>query len=479
MDSRLIKPKALPKPSLLKDYLLDDMSSCSSNGFKSFPRRQCCGSTVRFLIEIDLKSKQHQHQQKKKYLNFKKNTPSLLKSPSRSALAAFRTVITAVKRLPFAAGTSPENKKPKRSILPRNLSKKILKKTSFWKRKPNHKEIQRWKSFDEFLKEDSGPLDTSNCSMNATDSKSHDLTASEECSSGNSSSEVNSNLPKEENDAVEAPKDGDVSTDSTSSSSTSNNSSSNEKQWSVSEEKEQLSPVSVLDCPFDDDDDDDDDDEVYSPFQHNVAVVEGTKKKLMKKIQKFECLAQLEPVNLAERFVLLPGCSDTDSTASPPPQSCPDPVDEKSTSDIKQEPEEDKESQAEGKALNLLQQMKDTLPSYGLKIKADKLLLDFFRERIIDQNVPSQRQWGGDSFEEELLEEAENWINGRKTSELFLAWEVPRNRGVYVKDMEKGGEWRSLDQENREVALEMEAEVFAALLSELLLDISSKAAISL
>ncbi|KAL0310245.1 UNVERIFIED_CONTAM: hypothetical protein Scaly_2947400 [Sesamum calycinum] len=478
MDSRVIKPKALPpKPSLLKDYLLDDMSSCSSNGFKSFPRRQCCGSTVRFLIEIDLKSKQQQKHQKK-YLNyFKKNhSPSPLKNPSRSALAAFRTVITAVKRLPFGSGSSPEKKKPTRSILPRNLSKKILKKTSFWKRKPNQKEIQRWKSFDELLKEDSGPLDTSNCSsMNTTDSKrrsaSDDL--SSYCWSGNSSSEVNSNLPKEQNDAVEVEvevavevsKDGDVSTDSTTSS---NNSSTKEKQWSVSEEKEQLSPVSVLDCPFDDDDDDDD--EVYSPFQHSLAVVEGTKKKLMKKIQKFEC-TQLEPVNLVDRFVLLPD-SENESTGSAP-------VDEKLTSEIKQEQEEDEEGQAEGKALDLLLQMKDTLPSYGLKIKADKLLLDFFRERIIDQNVHSQRQWGGYSFEEELLEEAENWINGRKTSELFLAWEVPRNRGVYVKDMEKGGEWRSLNQQNGEVAMELEAEVFAALLSELLLDISSKATISL
>ncbi|KAL0448085.1 UNVERIFIED_CONTAM: hypothetical protein Slati_1936400 [Sesamum latifolium] len=241
-----------------------------------------------------------------------------------------------------------------------------------------------------------------------------------------------------------------------------------EKQWSVSEEKEQLSPVSVLDCPFDDDDDDDD--EVYSPFQHSLAVVEGTKKKHMKKIQKFEC-TQLEPVKLVERFVLPPD-SDNESTGSPP-------IDEKSTSEIKQEQQDDEEGQAERKALDLLQQMKDTLPSYGLKIKADKLLLNFFRERITDQNVRSQRQWGGYSFEEELLEEAENWINGRKTSELFLAWEVPRNRGVYVKDMEKGGEWRSLSQENREVAMELEAEVFAALLSEMLLDISSKATRSL
>lgn len=46
-----------------------------------------------------------------------------------------------------------------------------------------------------------------------------------------------------------------------------------EKQWS-SDEKEQLSPVSVLDCPFDDDDQDHH--EVSSSsFQSRLARMEG------------------------------------------------------------------------------------------------------------------------------------------------------------------------------------------------------------
>ncbi|KAG6437592.1 hypothetical protein SASPL_102511 [Salvia splendens] len=45
MDDRLIK--SIRTPLLLKDHLLEDMSSCSSNGFKSFPRRQCC-TALRF-----------------------------------------------------------------------------------------------------------------------------------------------------------------------------------------------------------------------------------------------------------------------------------------------------------------------------------------------------------------------------------------------------------------------------------------------
>lgn len=42
-----------------------------------------------------------------------------------------------------------------------------------------------------------------------------------------------------------------------------------QKQWASDQEKEQFSPVSVLDCPFDEED------EVSSPFQHRLALMEG------------------------------------------------------------------------------------------------------------------------------------------------------------------------------------------------------------
>ncbi|KAL0312665.1 UNVERIFIED_CONTAM: hypothetical protein Sradi_5665800 [Sesamum radiatum] len=205
MDSRLVvrSRPALPKPLLLKDYLLDDMSSCSSNGFKSFPRRQCC-TNVPFLNEFDLKNNKHPHQRPKNYFNFNQ-------TPPKSALSAFQSVvIAAVKRLPFAK--SPEKKKTKNSFLPRSFSNKILKKTGFWKRKSGRKEIARWKSFDQLLKEDPEPSDRYYSSVPTRESKSNsssgsDFTASEECnSSGNSSSEVNLNLPGAGNGVVEEPK---------------------------------------------------------------------------------------------------------------------------------------------------------------------------------------------------------------------------------------------------------------------------------
>lgn len=207
-DSRLIRP--LPKPLQLRDYLLDDMSSCSSNGFKSFPRKSQCCTTVRFLHEFDHKTKH-------------------LAPPSKPSLSALQTVIAAVKRLQFTAAKLPEKKKLNISFLTRSFSKKILRKTTFW-RKAERKEIVRWKSFDQLLKEDAEPSDRPCSSIETTCSKSKnwsesDFTASE---SGNSStSEVNLNLPEKENDVVVmmpmevvsvngvGVTNGDVSTDST------------------------------------------------------------------------------------------------------------------------------------------------------------------------------------------------------------------------------------------------------------------------
>ncbi|PIN19910.1 hypothetical protein CDL12_07402 [Handroanthus impetiginosus] len=460
MDSRLIiRPRALPKPLLLKDYLLDDMSSCSSNGFKSFPRRKCCTS-VPFLHEFDLKTKQ------KKYSNFNK-------TPRKPSLSAFQIVMTALKRLPFSAAKLPEKKNVRNSFLPRSFSKKILKRSGFWKRKPDQKEIGQSKCFDKLIKEDSGPPDRSYSSITANRRKSNrwssDLTVLEECSNLNSSSEVNLNLPEERNDVVEQPNkvacgnrmdvtNGDGPTDSTTSDgSGSANYSTNmkKKQRSSSTEKEQFSPVSVLDCPFDDEDEED---EVSSPFQHRLARVEGTKKKLMKKIQMLEGLAKLEPMNLSNQFALQTH-SDDES------------IEAKFISDIEDE-EEDKEDlkqEAKQKAKELLHRAKAAMPSNDdLKLKPcmEKLLLDFFIERVSD----SENQCPGGS--EMILEEAEDWINGQKRRELLVEWDVQKSRKAYVKEMERRGEWKRLDQENREVALELETEVFAALLDEFVLDIS-------
>ncbi|KAL7123141.1 hypothetical protein ACP275_01G086700 [Erythranthe tilingii] len=440
MDSRLVRT-TMPKQLLLKDYLLDDIGSCSSNGFKSFPRRQyCCSAAVRLIHGFDdLKNNKH-HQKKYPISNNK---------PSSSKSSAFlQRIVAAVKRLPFAAVKSPEKKiSGSYSFLPRSFSKRSS--GLFWRRKlsddHDRKEIKRWKSFDQLLKEDAQPSDRSSGRW------------SEKCSGGDSYAEVNLiNSTEKRNDVVKMVTDngvgvinGDVSMDSTTSSADTNSSTSTQKQWS-SDEKKQLSPVSVLDCPFDDED------EVSSSsFQHRLARIEGAKKTLMKKIQRFECLAKLEPVDLATRFALQSDDSDNESTSSFT-------TEDKSMSDIEEQEEEKDENEAEYKALKLLHQMPPNYDNLKLINNAQKLLLDFFRERIGSGQCTS--------LEEELLEEAQNWTNDKMPRGVFLEWGVQKNRQAYVEDMEKCGEWKTLDQENGDVALELEGEVFDALLKEVLLE---------
>lgn len=149
-DSRILKiKKPLPKPQILRDYLLDDMSSCSSNGFRSYPRRQCC-TTVRFLVESDLKKKNKQH----RTLNIKPKQSSLLQKASTAMIHVF-------KRLPFAGISRNVN------LLPRSLSRKILKR-NLWKNNDqmnnncaNNIEVKLLKSFGDLLKENENEITTS------------------------------------------------------------------------------------------------------------------------------------------------------------------------------------------------------------------------------------------------------------------------------------------------------------------------------
>ncbi|XP_022880880.1 uncharacterized protein LOC111398179, partial [Olea europaea var. sylvestris] len=137
-----------------------------------------------------------------------------------------------------------------------------------------------------------------------------------------------------------------------------------EKEWG-NEEKEHFSPVSVLECPFEDDD------EVSYPFRQRLAVTEGTKKKLLKKLERFECLVQLEPIKLAKRFRGLES-NDNESVESSLWHS-----EENFSLDVEEEREK---NHAEQKASELLHLMKSTMSSLTLKLNAENLLLDYFRE---------------------------------------------------------------------------------------------------
>ncbi|PSS11449.1 Testis-expressed sequence 10 protein [Actinidia chinensis var. chinensis] len=469
------KPRQkLPSPRMLKDYLLDDLSSCSSNGFRSFPRRQCC-TTVRFLLENDLRTRDSNR--RKRLLRSKSTNTSSTKSAFQRASEA---VINAVNLLPFAAVRSPnasKRSKNKSSMLPRSLSRKILQR-SFWKR--TDKEIERWTSFKYLLEKRKNPslsppvsppafspsavtTTTATDSNRSTNSKSESNSSSDGaftsdyllCSSGNSETSI-------ENDVVEGEKRlpeeavskrigvivGDDSIGATITNS--------KNKWPIEEEKEQFSPVSVLDVPFEEDED-----EVSSPFTRRLSRMEGTKLKLMQKIRRLENLAQLQPVDLENQFSL-PEIFTDESTESPSPSSsklCSNPIQDNIPSDARE-----KEIDTKRTALDLLELIKATFPSGSFESKSENLLLDLFSERICEANEESDY--------DQLLNEAKDWVDV-PTHDMFLGWEVERNRQAYIRDMEKGGMWSKLDEEREEMALEVEVEVFASLVNEVLVDLFS------
>ncbi|CAJ1943562.1 unnamed protein product [Sphenostylis stenocarpa] len=107
---------------LLKDYLRDDLSSCSSNGFKSLPRRQCC-TTVGFFVEKDLQ--------------LQRRTRNTLPRRRRSTVSALQrasgAVINAIKSLPMSQKNGRAKKCVTAGVLCRSLSKKLLSR-SFWRK---------------------------------------------------------------------------------------------------------------------------------------------------------------------------------------------------------------------------------------------------------------------------------------------------------------------------------------------------------
>ncbi|KAE8728038.1 hypothetical protein F3Y22_tig00004797pilonHSYRG00167 [Hibiscus syriacus] len=229
------------KPLVLKDYLLrDDLSSCSSNGFKSFPRQQCC-TTVRFLLEAELKKSEVIY--------------SATTKPSTTTVSAVQrashAVLKAVKLLPFPSIKSSS------SSLKRNSSRK----THFTRRVSSNASSNSW-------------AETETESEFTTD-VSQSWSGNSESSSENDVVEGETNLPNKQK----------ISND-----------------WPKEERKEQLSPVSVLDFPFHDEEDNPSHFEDGSP---HVEAGTKQKLMQKQKVRIFEGFTgQVEQVDLEKRIAM-------------------------------------------------------------------------------------------------------------------------------------------------------------------------------
>ncbi|OMO78701.1 hypothetical protein CCACVL1_14203 [Corchorus capsularis] len=432
------------RPRMLKDFLLDDSNSCSSNGFKSFPRKPChdSSSVIRNLIQIDLNSDHAKANQGQR----------LQRSRSKAAattISALQAMINAVKAIHFITSV----KSP--SILPRTLSRKLSKKSSAKETEVKItvrvKDIIRWKSFRDLVDEKSPPSDFASSPHHCTTTTVTTTTTGSTCTpcSSNGSSWCESDftseyLPFEElsgrqhevyvvgkkflpcvgngNDPMETTTQEAANT-------------AVGPKYASEDEKEQNSPLSVLDYEYEEDDE-----EPLSSFNRSLATIRRKKQKLMQNIQRFESLAKMEPFNL-EKWI------ETEE--------------ENGEDDYVEEEEE-----VEEKAWQLLNHVKETssLKSYR-DVSIEKLLLDLFREELATKWNQTREQ----EVENDLIRQAKAWIKGEQKER--AKWGVGEKREAYVRDMEREGKWSKFGEEQEELAMAVESKVMNILVDELLNDL--------
>ncbi|KAK9668218.1 hypothetical protein RND81_13G042200 [Saponaria officinalis] len=486
------------KPWMLRDYLRDDMSSCSSNGFRSFPRKQCC-IAVKNMIEIEANRSKPPQKLLVKNRNRNRNVSAALQ---RASMA----VINAVKLIPFRSAVV-SNGGSGRRFLPRSFSKKLFNRSFFWKKSSSvdHRndvvfkrdcveqcvivdeddddEIERWISSGVAAKEIYEPLDLSNDTSvtNASTTSNSNSNNSNDGKSSDCWSDItftSDYLPiLSENDSVSRRQklkgksgggdDGgggeeeevvgqSVGVLTGDDSIAHQPAAVIQKSWCNEQaETEQLSPISVMDFPCSDEGS-------ASPFTVRESRLKGTKERLMEKLGRFESLAAglgLDPVNLE---ALMSSSATEDESLKHCVQSCSTPSYILSSESESEEEEDDDEQSQEDEEENRVQQLIINiinLKKPDNKFEYENLLLNFFRENVAQK------------ADEALLKSAEDWLNGHYDT-LILGWEVKDKRQAYIRDMEERGRWpRDCKLETEEVANALEAEIFETLIQEVFLEL--------
>ncbi|KAL8200886.1 hypothetical protein R6Q57_012225 [Mikania cordata] len=400
----------------LKDHLLDDLSSCSSNGFRSYPRRQCC-TKVRYLIEIDLLPPMQNQ-----FLNTRSKSNSVLYKASAALVNVF-------KHFHLSSG-----KTRKANLLPRKQSKH-----GFWKRTIDQNSIDEQIKQKENIKLSAATVDVKASTSYSNSSASADsyFTITSDCLTTDASSKINvGQTVVKEIDMLAIDKMNPVNGENASGlNSTPGNADGNAKEKLLSKEKDNFSPISVMDFPCETDYEEYY--EVTSPF-HN-----GSKRKAMLKDHRTNTL---KPVRLEDRIALS----------------------ESRTHDLLPESTslgsqwELEENQTKKKAIALLNMFKATMPSHDLTklAMAESVLLEFFKERLIEEDASNYT----------ILQDAKDWINGVTRDEMFDSDDY---KVAYVRDMEKEAKWLTYGEkvEKGEIILLLEYEVFTSLIKEMLLDL--------
>ncbi|XP_061347381.1 uncharacterized protein LOC133292913 [Gastrolobium bilobum] len=424
------------RPRMLKDFLNENSNSCSSSGFKSFPRKPNNNNSMKRLIEMELKSC----------------------NSSSSSNSTFQTVMNTIRSFSFF--TRVRKSPPSMLFLPRSLSRKLSSSSRISRKRRSHackegseikistvkiKDIIRWKSFRDLAEEHhqhqpSLPppplpqLDFHNCTTGSTTTTT---TSSTTCSSSDSSwsdSDFLTFTLEAQNDNVKAGKffsfsplvvgkDSAVPTAEYAAAAAT-------KEVLSCEEDEQQSPVSVLQLGEDE----------FSPFDQSLANIERKKQKFIKTVQKFESLANLDQ------------CLSLDENSG---------YDEEYEDDDDNDVQESEEQDwVEERAKQLLHCVKATSSAHSFKDYLDTLLLDFFREELRGSRNQNRNE---EEFEREVLRIAEEWVNGSFEYDIGHL-----NNDVCIKDMDRSFGWNRFEEEQEELALEIETAILHSLVIDLL-----------
>ncbi|KAE8664945.1 Sterol-4alpha-methyl oxidase 1-1 [Hibiscus syriacus] len=177
-------------PRLLKDFLHDDSNSCSSNGFKSFPRK----SSQNYGVS-------------RENLNHGQSFQRSRSKAASTTMSAFQAMINAIKSIHFSSSVKPPS-----ILLPRSLSRRLSRRNSQSqlndvedKVTVTVKGIIRWKSFRDLVKENPRPSDFASsssssphhCTSATTSTTSTTTESNTPCSSSNGSSWCDSDLTSE------------------------------------------------------------------------------------------------------------------------------------------------------------------------------------------------------------------------------------------------------------------------------------------
>lgn len=107
-------------------------------------------------------------------------------------------------------------------------------------------------------------------------------------------------------------------------------------------------------------------------------------------------------------------------------------------------------------------QLLNCLNTANSSVQSCEVVLDFFREELTKNGNQNRNNIEG--YEWEILRIAEDWINGSFTSHDI----VNVNKDAYINEMDRRCSWSKFEEEQEDLALEIENAILLSLVDDLL-----------